>query len=166
MKITKIHTDILRIPEDDPLANMPEEAGRMRPDRHPAHADRQRHRGHRPHLLRRRDDRQPAHRRRRTRRADRRRGPAAHRGDRRASCAPPPAIPSGPAGIFTLALSAIDIALWDIKGKALDQPLWKLLGGMRDRVTDLCVRLAAPRPDRRAGATRARRPGATRASSR
>ena len=40
----------------------------------------------------------------------------------------------GPGGIFALALSAIDIALWDIKGKALDQPLWKLLGGFRDRV--------------------------------
>ena len=40
----------------------------------------------------------------------------------------------GPAGIFTLALSAIDIALWDIKGKALNQPLWKLLGGRRERV--------------------------------
>lgn len=36
---------------------------------------------------------------------------------------------SGPGGIFTLALSAIDIALWDIKGKAVEQPLWKLLGG-------------------------------------
>jgi L-alanine-DL-glutamate epimerase-like enolase superfamily enzyme len=40
----------------------------------------------------------------------------------------------GPGGIFTLALSAVDIALWDIKGKALEQPLWKLLGGHRDRV--------------------------------
>jgi L-alanine-DL-glutamate epimerase-like enolase superfamily enzyme len=40
----------------------------------------------------------------------------------------------GPGGIFTLALSAIDIALWDIKGKALEQPLWKLLGGHDDRV--------------------------------
>jgi L-alanine-DL-glutamate epimerase-like enolase superfamily enzyme len=40
----------------------------------------------------------------------------------------------GPGGVFTLALSAIDIALWDIKGKALEQPLWKLLGGHRDRV--------------------------------
>src|SRR5271155_241160 len=41
---------------------------------------------------------------------------------------------SGPAGIFTLALSAIDIALWDIRGKALNQPLWKLLGGARQRI--------------------------------
>jgi len=40
----------------------------------------------------------------------------------------------GPGGIYTLALSAIDVALWDIKGKALEQPLWKLLGGHRDRV--------------------------------
>ncbi len=40
----------------------------------------------------------------------------------------------GPGGIFTLALSAIDIALWDIKGKFLNQPLYKLLGGHRDRV--------------------------------
>jgi L-alanine-DL-glutamate epimerase-like enolase superfamily enzyme len=41
---------------------------------------------------------------------------------------------SGPAGMFTLTLSAIDIALWDIRGKALNQPLWKLLGGARQRV--------------------------------
>jgi L-alanine-DL-glutamate epimerase-like enolase superfamily enzyme len=41
---------------------------------------------------------------------------------------------SGPAGIFTMALSAIDVALWDIKGKALGLPLWKLLGGGRDRI--------------------------------
>jgi L-alanine-DL-glutamate epimerase-like enolase superfamily enzyme len=41
---------------------------------------------------------------------------------------------SGPAGIFTLACTPIDTALWDIKGKALNQPVWKLLGGFRDRV--------------------------------
>ena len=28
----------------------------------------------------------------------------------------------GPGGIFTLALSAIDVALWDLKGKFLEQP--------------------------------------------
>jgi L-talarate/galactarate dehydratase len=37
-------------------------------------------------------------------------------------------------GLYTLALSAIDMALWDIKGKALGQPLWRLIGGARDRV--------------------------------
>ena len=41
---------------------------------------------------------------------------------------------SGPGGIFTLALSAIDTALWDIRGKALGVPLATLLGGYRDRV--------------------------------
>src|SRR5437764_10574196 len=41
---------------------------------------------------------------------------------------------SGPAGMFTLTLGAIDIALWDIRGKALGQPLWRLLGGLRKRV--------------------------------
>ena len=30
---------------------------------------------------------------------------------------------------FTAAMSAIDIALWDIKGKALGVPVWSLLGG-------------------------------------
>ena len=29
---------------------------------------------------------------------------------------------------------SIDIALWDIKAKLLEQPLWKLLGGHRDKV--------------------------------
>ena len=41
---------------------------------------------------------------------------------------------SGPGGIFSLALSAVDMALWDIKGKALDQTVCSLLGGYRDRV--------------------------------
>jgi L-alanine-DL-glutamate epimerase-like enolase superfamily enzyme len=37
-------------------------------------------------------------------------------------------------GIFARALSAVDIALWDIKGQALDQPIWRLLGGARERI--------------------------------
>ena len=41
---------------------------------------------------------------------------------------------SGPGGIFMLALSAIDVALWDIRAKALNVPLWKLLGGACERV--------------------------------
>jgi L-alanine-DL-glutamate epimerase-like enolase superfamily enzyme len=41
---------------------------------------------------------------------------------------------AGPAGIFTMAASAIDVALWDIRGKAAGLPLWKLLGGGRDHI--------------------------------
>ena len=41
---------------------------------------------------------------------------------------------SGPGGIFTLALSAVDMACWDLKGKAVGLPLARLLGGHRDRV--------------------------------
>ena len=41
---------------------------------------------------------------------------------------------SGPGGIFTLALSAIDIACWDLKGKAVGRSVAALLGGLRDRV--------------------------------
>ena len=38
-------------------------------------------------------------------------------------------------GIFIAALSGIDIALWDLKGKVLDQPLHRLLGGAtHDRI--------------------------------
>ena len=41
---------------------------------------------------------------------------------------------SGPGGIFTLALSAIDIACWDLKGKALGRSVCALLGGLREHV--------------------------------
>jgi L-talarate/galactarate dehydratase len=133
MKISGYEATTLRIPEDDPLANMPEEAGRMRP----------------VVILRLRTDNgiegigltfyggemtgslrvaveelaaltigeDPMRIEKILAKLN------AGTGD---SC--------GPGGIFTLALSAIDVALWDIKGKALDQPLWKLLGGHRDRV--------------------------------
>ena len=132
MKITGFEVTALNIPEDDPLANMPEEAGRMRP----------------VVILRLRTDNglegigvtfyggkmtgslkvaveelsaltvgeDPL-------RIEHIVGKLrAGTGD---AC--------GPGGIFTLALSAINIALWDIKGKFLEQ-IWNLLGGHRDRV--------------------------------
>jgi len=40
---------------------------------------------------------------------------------------------AGPGGVFSLALSAIDIACWDLKGKAMGQSVNALLGGLRDR---------------------------------
>jgi L-talarate/galactarate dehydratase len=133
MKISGYEATTLSIPEDDPLANMPEEAGRTRP----------------VVILRLRTDsgiegigltfyggamtgslrvaveelaamtigEDPLRIEKIVAKLN------AGTGD---SC--------GPGGIFTLALSAIDTALWDIKGKALDRPLWKLLGGHRDRV--------------------------------
>jgi L-alanine-DL-glutamate epimerase-like enolase superfamily enzyme len=33
-----------------------------------------------------------------------------------------------------MAISKVDIAIWDLMGKALGQPVWRLLGGARDRV--------------------------------
>ena len=40
----------------------------------------------------------------------------------------------GPGGFTSLALAAFDIALWDIRGKAFNVPLARLLGGRRERV--------------------------------
>ncbi|MGH7926745.1 MAG: mandelate racemase/muconate lactonizing enzyme family protein, partial [Candidatus Binatia bacterium] len=41
---------------------------------------------------------------------------------------------AGPAGISTLAVSAFDIALWDLRGKVLGQSIAQMLGGLRRRV--------------------------------
>ena len=46
-------------------------------------------------------------------------------------CYFPPAQWVGRSGITRLALSAVDIALWDLKAKAAELPLWRFLGGDR-----------------------------------
>lgn len=43
-------------------------------------------------------------------------------------------LPQGQRGIFMRALSAVDIALWDLKAQIAGLPLWQLLGGARPRV--------------------------------
>jgi L-alanine-DL-glutamate epimerase-like enolase superfamily enzyme len=132
MKITSIEAATLRIPEDDPLANMPEEAGRTRP----------------VVILRLRTDsgiegigltfyggRMTGSLRVAVEElAALTIGEDPLRIEHIVAKLRAAADTCGPGGIFNLALSAIDIALWDIRGKALDQPLWKLLGGHRDRV--------------------------------
>ena len=41
----------------------------------------------------------------------------------------------GPSGLASYAISAVDLALWDLKGKLLDRPVYELLGGpARDSV--------------------------------
>ncbi len=128
MKITSYEATTLNIPEDDPLANMPEETGRTRP----------------VVILRLRTDSGIE-------------GIAVTfyggkmTGSLRVAVEELAAITvgedplrienvvaklwqgtgdsCGPGGIFTLALSAIDIALWDIKGKVLRVPVYHLLGG-------------------------------------
>jgi L-rhamnonate dehydratase len=42
--------------------------------------------------------------------------------------------PRGQSGYAGHAMAALDIALWDIKAKHLNLPLWQLLGGARSRV--------------------------------
>lgn len=40
----------------------------------------------------------------------------------------------GSTGIACFGISAVDLALWDLVGKAVGQPVWRLLGAHRDRV--------------------------------
>ena len=44
----------------------------------------------------------------------------------------------GRGGIASFAISAIDIALWDIRCKLLDQPLWKVAGGASNKTKAYC----------------------------
>lgn len=42
--------------------------------------------------------------------------------------------PRGQSGYASHAIAAIDLALWDLKGQILGQPVWRLLGGARPQV--------------------------------
>jgi len=54
----------------------------------------------------------------------------------------------GRRGVGLHAMSGIDIALWDIKGKALGLPVWKLLGGgFHERIRCYASSLWGPTPE-------------------
>ncbi|MGH7154644.1 MAG: mandelate racemase/muconate lactonizing enzyme family protein [Acetobacteraceae bacterium] len=132
MKIARLRTDILSIPEDEPLANAAEREGAMRPvvtlrletDDGIEGIGLTFYGGALTGALRAAVDSLGAL----TVGDDPLRPEAIIRKLRTAAAG------CESAGIFTLACAAIDMALWDIKGKALGQPLWKLLGGARDRI--------------------------------
>ena len=61
------------------------------------------------------------------------------------------------AGALTMAISGVEIALWDIAGKALGAPVYKLLGGKhRDRIRVYCDFHAAEEDEPQAYANRAK----------
>jgi len=41
---------------------------------------------------------------------------------------------AGRGGPMAFAMAAVDVALWDLKGRKLDTPLWRLLGGYNEKV--------------------------------
>ncbi len=54
----------------------------------------------------------------------------------------------GTRGATTAAISAIDIALWDIRGKVLGQPIYQLMGGpVRDSIALYCHPYAPTSPE-------------------
>lgn len=44
----------------------------------------------------------------------------------------------GTSGLATMGMSILDIALWDIAGQSLGQPLWRMLGGHKDKARMYC----------------------------
>ena len=53
----------------------------------------------------------------------------------------------GPVGPIATGLSALDLALWDLKAKANSEPLWRTLGSDRPRVRAYASGLDSPLPD-------------------
>jgi L-alanine-DL-glutamate epimerase-like enolase superfamily enzyme len=54
--------------------------------------------------------------------------------------------PRAMSGVVSCALSGVDVALWDVRGKLLGQPVWRLLGGYSPHV-DTYVTFGLPEYD-------------------
>ena len=56
----------------------------------------------------------------------------------------------GPQGVAAFAMSAVDMALWDLKGRVLGRPVWSLLGEKRtaDVIPTACIHLDLDQLDR------------------
>ena len=54
-------------------------------------------------------------------------------------------LPYGRKGLPVMAISAVDLALWDLVGKVRGEPVFNLIGGLsRDEITFYCT---GPAPD-------------------
>ena len=55
----------------------------------------------------------------------------------------------GRQGVALQAISAVDIALWDLMGQATGRPIWQLLGGAHRQCVRVYASLLMPEIDRR-----------------
>ena len=133
MKIERVRSQIVRLPADEPLADNKTPPGATRDIVVVKVATKDGIDGLGVTFFGGGADGRAEGRRRRAGRADRRRRPASRPSASPTSCARRPAR-RGPGGIFTLALSAIDTALWDIRGKALGAAGRQAARRLRDRV--------------------------------